>query len=82
MRRTLVLVGWLFAAVVGLSGCARLFAEPDWKFDCEWARFRDFQEAAQGRLSRGNWTKMLCDVDPSSIDYWSARRRQQAEVKK
>lgn len=82
MRRTPTLAGWILAAVVAMSGCASLLREPDWKFDCEWARFRDFQEAMQGRLSRGSWTKMFCDVDPSSIDYWNAKRKPPAKEKK
>lgn len=74
MKRIVVLLAFL------LSGCARIFAQPDWVFDCDWARFRDFQDAAEARLGGtpfggGNWTKMLCNVDPSSLDYWGSKRR-------
>ncbi len=76
MKRFLILL-----ALTTLPGCARIFAEPDWVFDCDWARFRDFQDAAEGRLggaafgAPGQWTKMLCNVDPSTVEYWGSRRR-------
>jgi len=68
----------LLLACLMLSGCATLFKEPEWHFDCDWARFYDFQNAARARLDRmpydNGWTKMFCDVDPSSLEYWSAKR--------
>lgn len=61
-----------------LVGCAHLRWEKDWQFDCDWARFYDFQNAARAQMDRmpynNPWTKMFCDVDPSSLDYWSSKK--------
>jgi hypothetical protein len=60
-----------------LPGCATLLKEPDWKFDCDWARFYDFQNNARSRLSGlpeySQFSKMLCDQDPSTLEYWERR---------
>lgn len=67
--------------IFALSGCAHLPRwEKDWEFDCEWARFWDFQNAARSRAMGmpywpNQWTNMYCDVDPSSLEYWGRRKK-------
>lgn len=74
----------LFGLILLASGCAHWKWEPDWKFDCEWARFWDFQNAARSRAMGmpywpNQWTHLYCEGDPSSFDYWSRKAPKKTE---
>jgi hypothetical protein len=72
-------VKYLFVLLLATTSCATVFKEPDWKFDCGWARFWDFQQNSRSRLSGlpaySQMTQIFCHLDPTAIETYQAADR-------